>query len=694
MRLLGQHNLTLGIIFSLLLSGAPKGIAHTPGEALQVPQLQYLVGVIAALNVAMEKASRNPMNREDQKNVKDVFNLMPAAIMGVAQVFERGEISDKYGPMVLAMMGGFVDQNAPTKYKEFMKNPKKELIPKTGAGFPSNVKPISVPSSGTASSAIASSAGSKSNPVQSSGTATSTQASNSSATVAATGLPSDILPSVSGSMAGKSAPVAKGNTFYYDQSKSLSNSKQDLVASSKGAAASNESSAPVRAAGSSASSSSAVTGTVSSVVLPTQSGPASVLDENAIDKMEIGKEEKEEIKVLPKQKKDLKKSKIYQGAFLHLLIETSWKQFVPEASAEAPAAPAAPAGGAPQKCGDDAGGGCGSASGGGSGGGGQQTGQILMALALAASSIVPAIVQAEAQKDIAKTEAKADKEIAQIKSAKDKYLSDNERDTKLEIADKGLEGTLDNNATTLTIAEKKNEKELALESSRSALTQKAQDAQYQLEYTKLDETKKLNDQKLALDEKVLNQQITLAAQQRDLELVKAGLTGGYGTGSSSSNLSVTKTGQGGAVASNTSAGSSVGSMLSGSSSAGTTGLGARGAKASASETQAVAVSKSAGDRLLSMLRKDALGVDDSDDESGRGAKLKPRKIRRKLAALPKNPRAKLALMRARGAVGSNQETLENQLALKSDIRKVDTSNTIWRGARKGSESSSHGSISE
>src|SRR5262245_34562484 len=83
-------NLALLLIPCVLLYTSPAR-AITPGKALAIPAVAALAAQIMAVNMAMEDASRNPMDKDRRERAQRAVALLPAAILGVAAVFKAGK---------------------------------------------------------------------------------------------------------------------------------------------------------------------------------------------------------------------------------------------------------------------------------------------------------------------------------------------------------------------------------------------------------------------------------------------------------------------------------------------------------------------------------------------------------------------------------------------------------------------------
>lgn len=106
-------------------------------KLMEVDAFIVLVMTIANLNRAMRSAAENPMDDWRREDVRRAMSAMPAAIIGLANVFKENKLHDDDLPMVQGILGGFIDVNAADNYKKFLQKPSADLIPKVGASFPS-----------------------------------------------------------------------------------------------------------------------------------------------------------------------------------------------------------------------------------------------------------------------------------------------------------------------------------------------------------------------------------------------------------------------------------------------------------------------------------------------------------------------------------------------------------------------------
>lgn len=144
-----------------------EALGASASELMSIPAFVGLLGAVARTNAAMRSAAENPMDDNRREEVRAAVAAMPAAIVAMAMVFQAGKLGNEDYPPVAAMLGGFVDVNAADAYKKFLRSPSKDLIPKTGPGFPADMlnsqtgaAPVSgsSPSVGSSGSAAASGA--------------------------------------------------------------------------------------------------------------------------------------------------------------------------------------------------------------------------------------------------------------------------------------------------------------------------------------------------------------------------------------------------------------------------------------------------------------------------------------------------------------------------------------------------------
>lgn len=133
---MGMHLRSVVAVSLIVALALPRPGLATGTSAAGSPAFAALVGTIALVNRTMEEASLNPMDDRKRRNVQYAVSLLPGAIAALALEYKQVKIDPKTFPAVRAMLGGFVDVDAPDRYKAFFKRPDPSLIPKVGAGFP------------------------------------------------------------------------------------------------------------------------------------------------------------------------------------------------------------------------------------------------------------------------------------------------------------------------------------------------------------------------------------------------------------------------------------------------------------------------------------------------------------------------------------------------------------------------------
>jgi hypothetical protein len=139
--------LIIGLLIFLNAVPTFGGQASVSG-LMKLEGFKMLVLTIGKVNSAMRIAAKNPMDKWRRKAVQDAMRLMPVAIMGLAKEFKSGKLHDDDIQRVLAVLGPFVDVNAPARFKSFLENPKEEYIPAVGNQFPKEYLNVAVPTGG------------------------------------------------------------------------------------------------------------------------------------------------------------------------------------------------------------------------------------------------------------------------------------------------------------------------------------------------------------------------------------------------------------------------------------------------------------------------------------------------------------------------------------------------------------------
>ena len=119
-------------IFLMTSVSQGQPIATSPDQLMQVPAFAHLMATVGQLNEAMRVAALNPMDKWRQRNVRTMMGQLPGAIRGLAGVFASNQLVDTQLPMVMSMLGGFVDTHAADLFKQFLKNPSSSSIPQMG----------------------------------------------------------------------------------------------------------------------------------------------------------------------------------------------------------------------------------------------------------------------------------------------------------------------------------------------------------------------------------------------------------------------------------------------------------------------------------------------------------------------------------------------------------------------------------
>jgi len=585
--LLGAHNggrrrlgfLHAPVSFLLVICMASPARGESVGAMMGNPAFRGVILVIAMLNKAMRDAAENPMDEWRRQNVKHAIGLLPGAIVGLAQQFQAGKFHDKDLPFVQSLLGGFVDVNAPDKYKKFLQNPDKKLIPKVGSGFPV-VQPPSGPNGPGSAKAVAYVEGGKAAPG-----APPAQAPKET-TVAVSASSSKELATLA--TEGGGAPTGKTQTTrigYDDSATKITdvNKPTPVTAASDEKPVNDASSTRAPASAtvySTATSSLTVTAsalpaaassqfladatrdlTTIEARVPQQVNLRSLRDQAASGELSRKlsadddvfnakrKRDDSDAKAEGRRSMNADEARAYHtrakprywryNAFVHLVDVA----LIDRAAAE---------------CG-------GSCEGGGEGGGGQ-AGQILMGIAAIIAAIAPMVVasiQANADKAIAKLNADTQIKMTEITSETSKYLANQQKDIALTQSNLAAQISDKNNGAVtqrldMQLAELRNARDDAAKAERE---------KRELEMT-------FQKERIALAKKQADDQLTLAKATLNAQLTQAGLSQGFAaTVDSGSRLTSTGT----SVASGS--GSSLGSSISGGSSStakgATTGQGFR-----------------------------------------------------------------------------------------------------------------------
>ncbi len=522
---------SLSVILALLIFiQSNQAVAISAEGLVAMPAVQAMLIAIANVNRAMRDAAENPMDKWRRENVQTAIRAMPAAIIGLAGEFQAGKLHEKDYPMVMAMLGGFVDVNAADAYKKFLNKPSADLIPKMGNSFPQQYMGPTSNGQGHHQSVVFDDGASKG----ASGLDQSAIAESPNLVKAAAmkgiGEKQDKAADSLGVMfddevkksneptptAARTAKVQSGSAVAEDST--MSRLERAMGGSAPQAASASPSYASAPAASTSGGTASALTNTT--II---RRGPTAVensLDSDFFEKADAPKKGKARadyhLKVKPKY---------FQAASRGMLLEAMlFEQF---AHAECD-------------------GGCGDKG----GGGGQAIAQILMGVAAIIAAIAPMVVagiQAEAEKDIARTQAMAQIEMTNISANTSKFISD--QNTKV---------TLEQTATAERINRLNQDGVSQRLDMQLAELRSAREDAAQREKDRLAEEKRLNEERIALAKKQADDNLKLARQSLNAQLTQAGLTSGFGNSRNSTTGGLTSTTLAGQVAAQSTAGTAAG----------------------------------------------------------------------------------------------------------------------------------------
>lgn len=167
---------------------------------------------------------------------------------------------------------------------------------------------------------------------------------------------------------------------------------------------------------------------------------------------------------------------------------------------------------------------CAKGGGEGSGGGGKASDVLfgLAAIMAAVSPMVAAAIQADADKQIAKTNAEAQKTMTQMSADTSKYLADQQQNIAMGQAEIAAKMANDNQKATTD----------RLDMQLAELNVARQEAAA-LEQKKFDYQKQLDDERVALAKAQANENQKLAAKQMRAQLAAAGLSQGFASSTNS-----------------------------------------------------------------------------------------------------------------------------------------------------------------
>lgn len=568
----------------LFLTLMVPGIAHAEsvGAMMGLAGFRNMVLTIALVNRAMRDAADNPMDEWRRQNVRHAIGLMPGAIIGLAQEFQAGKLHDKDLPFVQGILGGFIDVNAADGYKKFMKSPSKDLIPKTGSGFPV-VQPPASPYGPGAQPAAPPPA------VASAGPSTTTSAAVATSAPKMTGYPAQELANLSASIQKKTGdPSAKAPSTRIEfddgaaKPDARSGADSDAVSAATGKDAAGRDGAQVQAqmdsgARSAASGAAAnetykggdagtTTASGSSTTAPSANGSAPAPAYQSNFQKEISRDlASAEARVpvatdLRQMRESSVKDDFFKTAKPSGEEEDGDEEFTKDGKKRRKPAITRTVSGAAKDFKlkvkpkfwtthpafrlmeaalllHDAhaeGGGCGNGEckgggegGGGGGGGGEAAAQILMGVAAIIAAIAPMVVasiQAKADVAIAKINADTQITMTTITSETSKQLADKQKEVALTQSNIAADiSKFNNNAVT-------NRLELQLAELRAARND-AQQAEREKRQLELE----FQNQRIALAQKQADDQVKLAKETLNAQLTQAGLSQGFSNSRNSGN---------------------------------------------------------------------------------------------------------------------------------------------------------------
>lgn len=609
----GNSPLVRALCFTLISTFSLQASATNMGRLKGMKGFQATALAVAMINKAMKDAAENPMDKWRRQNVASTMGLLPIAITALAQDFKSGKLHDADLAFVQGILGGFVDVNAAGSFDKFAKDPSKGNIPQLGANFPREYldraeKEASKPGTGGGTSYGFDESNSKNDSVA---MAPNSQVTNLSG-ISAKDISDKTVSSGTGT-SGKTTASINSND----------NARPSGLVEGRAPGAKSPG-----AASPTGSLDSALEREISSVEaqmgLVTPKGKAVTVNSAAVQKDSLSddffKEPKEQ-----KVKKGAHREASPQS--YKLSVKPKFWSVVPvlrllsaqlETGALATAAAPDPNsngkdGNKCDKCDGSGQGGGGQGGGGQGGGGGGGAGETLMGIAAmiaAASPMVAAAMQADADKKIAKINADTQIQMTQITAENSKYLADSQS----RMAQQQT-------ATAQQINQTNNDEQTKRLNMQLAEVRASRDQATKAEQDKRAMEKQYNDQRIALAEKQADDNLKLARKTFDAQLTQAGMSSGFSGVNGQGGLNVQRvtnnsfaTGSsaanrfGGALASNTAAG---GGLTGPNLSAG----GGTAAKAAASQTQRAF----AGNRLLASVQGNNLEDDGAeiDQKTGR-----------------------------------------------------------------------------
>lgn len=123
-----------GLVFSVLFSFLSPTFswAGSSEKSLEqavrnVSSVSGSLDAISNLNRAMEIAAVNPMDEWRREEVRKAMSAVPTAVASVAASFSSNVMGNSSLPLVLSMMGGAIDQNAPLAFDKHLKDAPKDF---------------------------------------------------------------------------------------------------------------------------------------------------------------------------------------------------------------------------------------------------------------------------------------------------------------------------------------------------------------------------------------------------------------------------------------------------------------------------------------------------------------------------------------------------------------------------------------
>lgn len=476
---LKAHWILQTVLCALVLLPTPS-LAVSIGQLLGMTEFLTMVAVIRETNANMNQAALNPMDEWRREAVRASIRKFPPALIGLAQAFESGKLHDGDYQFVMGLLGGFVDtKSAPQIYAQFLKNPSPSLIPRVGGPLQSEIN--SGGNSGSGNSAKLVMDESQSQGANYKGGASS---SNSAQRVL--------------------------GAEYADLSKMEVESEPSVTEPTR---------TPAQASNSTTTRAQEINQIASELenleVNTTEEAPTQPAEKPVSRMKRVGK---------PGAKNG---AKFWTPRWDILFVKTL---LIQEAHAEAPPPP--PGGGGQQQQSGCQNGQCGGGQG-GSGSGSDSAAALFGAAAIMAAiaPVIAASIQADADKEIAKTNAEAQVQMTEITAQNAENLAMIQQQT-----------TMYQTQTAATTADKNNQAAMEQLNAQLAQLESSQQKQYELEQQQLQAEIAYNNARL--EQAAAEQQAALAQAQAEAnqQLVMAGLSNGTVPGNSASDLTITSGG--------------------------------------------------------------------------------------------------------------------------------------------------------